>query len=83
MAIGTGSGGNDYGANGKLGEKNLTGKLHDVVDQASDKASDLAGRAKDTFEVRMRKLGDLIVARPIGSVLIAFGVGYLLAKLRR
>ena len=75
--------GNDYGSNGKLGDKNLTGKLHDVVDQASDKASDLAGRAKDGFEVRMRKLGDVIVARPVGSVLIAFGVGYLLAKLRR
>jgi hypothetical protein len=83
MAIGTGSG-SDFGAgNGKIADHKLTGKIHDVVDQASDKASDIAARAKDTAGVQMRRLSDLIVARPIGAVLIAFGVGYILSKFRR
>ena len=77
------SGGSIGANNGKIAEHKVADRLHNVVDQASDKASELAARAKDSAGLQVRKVSDLIVARPIGAVCLAFGLGFVLAKLRR
>jgi len=58
-------------------------KASELAGRAGDKASELAARAKDSAGLQVRKVSDLIVARPIGAVCLAFGLGFVLAKLRR
>ena len=77
--------GNTFGAgNGKIADR-----LHNAVDQASDKASDFASRARSSFDSARSSVGGwlsdltaMMERRPIATLFIGVGVGYMLAKLR-
>ncbi|HTJ45609.1 MAG TPA: hypothetical protein VL463_26080 [Kofleriaceae bacterium] len=80
-----GSGSSSMGAgNGKIADK-----LHNVVDQASDKASDFASRARSSYDSArssvdgwLHDLSAVMERRPIATLFVGIGVGYLFAKLR-
>jgi hypothetical protein len=85
MAIGgseSGSGWGLFGGNARSGKHGpgITGRMHEVVDRASNSASDIAHRTREGVGTRLRDLTDLIARRPMAAVVIAFGVGYLFAR---
>jgi hypothetical protein len=82
MAIGgseSGSGWGVFGGNHRSG-KNITSKVHEAVDRASNSASDIAHRTREGIGAKLRDLTDLIAKRPVAAIAIAFGVGYLFAR---
>jgi hypothetical protein len=87
MAIGgteSGSGWGLFGGNNRAGKHGagLTGRMHDVVDRASNSASDLAHRTREGVGAKLHNLTDLIARRPLAAIAIAFGIGYLFARRR-
>lgn len=62
---------------GKIAEK-----LHNAVDQASERASDMANKARKSFTGWIRDLGGVMEQHPIATVFIGVGAGYILAKFR-
>ena len=84
-------GGNFGGGASNLGAGNgkIADRLHNVVEQASDKASDFASRARSGFDTArssvggwMRDLTAMMERRPIATIFVGIGIGYLFAKLR-
>jgi hypothetical protein len=83
MAIGgSESGSGWFGGNHRATKERFTNRLHEVVDHASNSASDLAQRTREGFGTKLRDLSELIARRPVAAIAIAFGVGYLFARRR-
>lgn len=83
MATGENIGGT-YGT-GKIGAESngkIADKLHNVVDQASDRASDIASKARTNLDSWIRDLGAMMERHPVRTVFIGVAAGYLLAKFR-
>lgn len=79
---GSNFGGGGIGSGVGAGNGKIADKLHNVVDQATDRASDFATRARSSMDGWLRDLGAMMERRPVATIAIGVGIGYLLAKLR-
>jgi ElaB/YqjD/DUF883 family membrane-anchored ribosome-binding protein len=77
----------DAEASDRLHDKRTTRQLGEALAEAGLPASDLARRATDevrqSVERRVEHLMEWIRARPITSVLIGAGLGYVLGRMSR
>jgi hypothetical protein len=67
---------------GTDGAGKITDRVHHAVDQVSDRASDIAARTRSGMEGRMHDVGAFMKRRPLTSIALGVGFGYLLAKFR-
>lgn len=87
MAIGGSESGSGWGLGGS-GARNgksaagFTSRMHDVVDRASNSASEFAHRTREGLGAKLHDISELIARRPVAAIAIAFGVGYLFARRR-
>jgi ElaB/YqjD/DUF883 family membrane-anchored ribosome-binding protein len=61
------------------GAGHMVGTVRAVAENAADKVR----AARDVAEAKTEEVLTWVRARPVASVLIAFGVGYLLGKIAR
>jgi hypothetical protein len=75
-------GSNFGGSNVGAGNGRVADRLHNVVDQATDRASDVYSRARTSVDGWLRDLGAMMERRPVATIFIGISIGYILAKLR-
>jgi len=86
--------GSTTGGNSKAIDPNkVADKLHNVVDQASERATEFANKAKaraedfastarTSIDGWLRDLGAAMERRPLATIAIGVACGYVLAKIR-
>jgi len=57
-------------------------RVKHAVDQAGERANDVAHRVKDGLDGRVSWIRDAVENRPLTALAVAFAVGYTLATIR-
>lgn len=66
---------------GKASVHSVRDQAGDAVGEAREKLHDLTGNLKDKGQEKIEHIGDLVSERPLTSALVAFGVGFVIAKI--